>query len=590
MLYKQDQFRGYPYPEKGPDVPATYNRKANPPLRGFIVSVAAWLIERLWFLPGLIWVNAFGSLRAIRPHLDHIEPRFDPTVIPLRSASPVDETPIDSPSSSSAVTPAKYYSVADYHAVYKSGELTPIAVVKALLPLIRRDLSSPGKHSTAFADSRVDDILAAAQASTRRYKENRPLGIFDGVPTAVKDEVDIDGYRTYLGSLNDYTLDGRADGSTTNCFDDHRVALAHIAADTTGNNIHYGTPLNPHHPQYYTGGSSSGCAYAVSAGLIPFALGSDGGGSVRIPSAFCSVVGLKPTHNRLSHYPGVNYASTVGVIGPLAADIRTLAETYRIVAAPGPDSAFPAPGPIVLNPSSRGKRYLGVSETWFSRAAPDVQRLCRPLLDKLVSVHDYSIVPIEIPFLVEGQAAHALTILNDAAAVLVETSNFSAGNRILLALGRSTPATDYLVAQKLRQVLMRHLAALWKEFPGMIIVTPTTACAGWRIKSASELTWSLSDGDQTLRAMEYVWLANFTGIPAISVPAGFAEPEEGAHGEGQVPVGLMGNGEWGSEEGLLQWGLKVEELSSELREQPPIWEDVIQRAKDLDETSESDEE
>ena len=111
-----------------------------------------------------------------------------------------------------------------------------------------------------------------------------------------------------------------------------------------------------------------------------------------------------------------------------------------------PDTAFPAPGPLVLNPSTCGKKYLGVSETWFSRASPDVQRLCRSLLDKLVSVHDYTIVPIEIPFLVEGQNAHAMTILNDAAAVLTETSNFSAANRILLALGRATPATDYLLA------------------------------------------------------------------------------------------------------------------------------------------------
>lgn len=359
--------------------------------------------------------------------------------------------------------------------------------------------------------------------------------------------------------------------------------------DTTGNNIHYGTPPNPYHPQYYTGGSSSGCAYAVSTGLVPLALGTDGGGSVRIPSAFCSVVGLKPTHNRLSHYPGVNYASTASVIGPLAADIRTLAETYRIVAAPGPDTAFPAPGSVVLNPSTRGKRYLGVSETWFSRASPDVQRLCRSLLDKLVSIHDYTIVPIEIPFLVEGQNAHAMTILNDAAAVLTETSNLSAANRILLALGRATPATDYLLAQKLRQMLMQHLSALWQEFPGMIIVTPTAACTGWRVKSSTELTWGFSDGDQTLKAMEYVWLANFTGIPALSVPAGYAEPEKGARGEGKVPVGLMGNGEWGSEEGLLQWGLQVEEVSSELKDRPPIWEDVIQRARDLDNTSDSEE-
>lgn len=174
----------------------------------------------MWFVPTLIWFNAgFGSLRALQPHLDHIEPRYDPTVVPLHAEQrPGNENPFEEPSSSSsstAVSRTKYYSVADYHELYMSGELTPTAVVKALLPLIRRDLERPGKHSVAFADSKVDAVLAAAEASTRRYREKRPLGLFDGVPTAVKDEYDVDGYRTFLGSLNDYTPQDKADGSIT---------------------------------------------------------------------------------------------------------------------------------------------------------------------------------------------------------------------------------------------------------------------------------------------------------------------------------------------------------------------------------------
>ncbi|KAK6832475.1 hypothetical protein RU639_003928 [Aspergillus parasiticus] len=590
---KHHQFKDYPEPRKGPDLPPTYDRKPNPALRGVILSVGAWLLDWLWFLPQIIWSNAgFGSLRTIRSHLDYIEPRYDPTVAPLKDNSEdnTDDSVVDKVSAPPVKYPTKYYSVADYHELYKSGELTPIAVVKGLLPLIRRDLSTPGKHSIAFVDSRVDLVLAAAEESTRRYKEGRPLGLFDGVPAAVKDEFDLDGYRTNMGSLNDYTLEPKSDDpSITNwCIRQlekagaivvGKVSMHEFGLDTTGNNIHYGTPPNPYHPDYYTGGSSSGCAYAVSTGLVPIALGTDGGGSVRIPSSFCSVVGLKPTHNRLSHYPSVNYASTTSVIGPLAADIRSLAEAYHIFATPGPDTPFPAPGPLSLSPSTRGKKILGIPEIWFSRATPDVQRLCRSLLDKLVTEKDYALVPIDIPFLVEGQTAHAMTILADGAALLPDTTNITAPNRILLTLGRTTPATDYLLAQKLRRLLMQHLAALWEEFPGMIIVTPTTACAGWPVVSKSELKWGLSDGDRTLKAMEYVWLANFTGIPAISVPAGYADPEGKHSTEGTVPVGLMGNGEWGSEEQLLQWGLEAEELGADLRERPPIWEDVIQRAK-----------
>lgn len=107
---------------------------------------------------------------------------------------------------SNAPSPArKYYSAADYRELYISGELTPTAVAKAILPLIRRDTKPPGEHSIAWFDSRIDLILLAAEASTLRYKEKRSIGPLDGVPTAVKDEYDVDGYTTCLGSKNDYT-------------------------------------------------------------------------------------------------------------------------------------------------------------------------------------------------------------------------------------------------------------------------------------------------------------------------------------------------------------------------------------------------
>lgn len=106
-----------------------------------------------------------------------------------------------------------YYSVADYHRLYLSGEITPLAVAKALIPLIRRDVDNPSRYSTAWFETKVDLVMKAARESTRRYKEGKPLGPMDGVPTAVKDEYDIDGYRTCLGSRNDYTSHS-TDGSS----------------------------------------------------------------------------------------------------------------------------------------------------------------------------------------------------------------------------------------------------------------------------------------------------------------------------------------------------------------------------------------
>ena len=366
-----------------------------------------------------------------------------------------------------------------------------------------------------------------------------------------------------------------------------------VRTDTSGNNPVYGTPLNPFNSRYYTGGSSSGCAYAVSTGLVPIALGGDGGGSIRVPSSFCSTYGLKPSHGRLSHKPGVNHSNTCAVNAALAADIISLTAFYRIIGAPDPacstsslfpplpSLAFPPPSP---NLSSNG-RFLGIPESWFSRSAPAIQRLCHSLIDRLVSTYNYKLVPISIPFLPEGQSAHAMTVLSDAATALPSTHNLTAANKILIALGTVTPSTDYILAQKLRQLLMQHLSYLWRQHPGMIIVTPTTPRAGWPIgRPEVDLKSGISDGDTTQSTMEYVWMANFLGMPAMSVPAGFvgAEGDNGAGDEvdeGGIPVGLMGMGDWGSEESLLEWGAHAEAVGADRMRKPEIWVDVLERAK-----------
>ena len=151
----------------------------------------------------------------------------------------------------------------------------------------------------------------------------------------------------------------------------------------------------------------------------------------------------------------------------LAADIISLTAFYRIIRAPGPACStslfpplpslpFPPPSPDL---SSNG-RFLGIPESWFSRSTPAIQRLCHSPIDRLVSTYHYKLVPISIPVLPEDQSAHAMTVLSDAATALPSTHNLTAANKILIALGTVTPSTDYILAQKLRHLLMQHLSYL----------------------------------------------------------------------------------------------------------------------------------
>ncbi|WAO96862.1 Amidase [Fusarium falciforme] len=603
-------FLNYPKPTQGPESVLQRGKLANPVLRGPFLVIFAFLIEWVRLVRELVWHNArFDSLRNIRQELECYEARYDPAVIPIPcdNTSSDDEFDLATPSSptlvpSEPMTETPYYSVSDYRAMYLSGQATPTDVARALLSLIRRDISPQGKHSTAWIDTKVDLVLKAAEESTIRYRQNRSLGPLDGVPASIKDDFDLDGYDMTMGSNKNYAGRAVKSGSITNWSVRKlqeagvvilgKLTMHEFGMDTTGNNPNHGTPLNPFNAGYYAGGSSSGAGYAVGAGLIPIALGGDAGGSLRVPAAYCSVFGLKPTHGRLSSYPTPNPAPTCSVQGPMAADMYSLATVYETIADPHPSSPFPQ---LCREPSRPSTKLLGVYEPWFSCAALGVQDLTRSLVGKLCTDHGYTVVPIGIPFTEEGQIAHAMTVLTDAASLLPDTKDITAATKILLAVGRTTPATDYLLAQKLRSLLMQHLSHLWQMYPGMLIITPTTACAGAPIRGGeSELKYGVSDGNLTIESMTYVWLANFCGLPSISVPAGFVIPEGQDRAgeeadektEGKVPIGLMATGEWCSEKALLDFGVDAEAAGSERRCRPPIWEDMIKQAKMLSQARE----
>lgn len=332
-------------------------------------------------------------------------------------------------------------------------------------------------------------------------------------------------------------------------------------ADTSNNNPVTGTPLNPHNRKYYPGGSSGGSAYAVSAGLLPVALGADGGGSIRIPSTYCGIYGLKPSHKRVSNLPSIGLAESCGVMGPMASSIADVAIAYRFMALPNPDdppsTLFTPPLP---SKSLNTKKFIGICRPWFDRADPPILNACHAALSAYESA-GYEVIDIKIPYLVEGQLAHTITILSEISAGTHELGHLTPANKILISVGKKTPALDFLLAQKMRNLLMQHLSYLFTRYPGLLVVTPTTPNVGWHIAGgAADLKHGVSDGNMSIWSMTYVWLANFTGCPAISIPVGMAEPKEGT---GRIPIGLMAMAEWGAEEDLIEWGKIGEQWAHE---------------------------
>ncbi|KAL4941738.1 hypothetical protein BDV06DRAFT_235877 [Aspergillus oleicola] len=562
-------FLNYPAVREGPNVPYKNEDQSIPVFRGLPLAVGATLIANFSLIQSFFWRGAGFEIVRNLPGLDNYPPCYDPTVTPVRNGQQfksTTETTATLPTQESRKTGEKgYYTTADYRALYTSGDTTPSAVIESLLPLTRRDTNPPGKHSVAFLETAVEKARAAAAASTERYKNGKPLGPLDGIPVTVKDEVHMQGYKRTLGSKMDFS--GEFAGSTSWCVRMWEEAGAivigkstmhELGLDTTNNNPNFGTPLNPHNPNYYTGGSSGGSAYAVGAGLVPIALGADGGGSIRIPSSFCGVWGLKPSHNRVSGFPTVGLATTVGVMGPIASNIDDLALAYRVMATPPPatDDAKSAafPHPLLELSLAQGEtrpknKTLGIMRAWLDRAESPVRAIFDKALDFYRS-QGYTIIDISIPYITEGARAHVMTILSEIASGLSpsQIKNLTAPNKVLVSMGMyQITSQDFLSAQRLRGLLMSHLAFLFKQHPGLLIFTPTTPIPGWKISGGkADLVRGVSDGRASVRNMEYVWLANFTGCPAISCPAGYVV--DAGH---RVPVGVMAMGEWGAEEDLI---------------------------------------
>lgn len=576
----------------------------NPSLSGTVLSIAGTLVASVSSIAKYFYNNAgFGSqLDVVKEYKDAIA-TYNPVIIPIGQGSNVSRAGVSPNDISSfrakARTDAagsKYLTSLDYHEAYKSGRTTPTAVVEALLPLIRRDVSNPSKHSTAFASCKSDIVLAAAAASTERWKGGKPLGALDGVPIAMKDDIALKGYPTTLGTKfevepelkeNSWCIQQLLDAGAIMI---GKNIMHELGCDVTGNNPTWGTPLNPHNDKYYCGGSTNGGAYSVAAGLIPIIQGSDAGGSVRVPASWCGNYSIKTTHGRISIRPSVNAVPSNCVFSPMAASMADLEVAYHLMAKPDPDDAMSRLYAVPARASSDRPKRIGIFKEWFDMADAPVKQLCYKAVDYFREKKGYEVIDITLPYVHQVQLAHAGTTLAEMYSSFGKyISRVSPQNKILMSVSANAPASDFLAAQKVRTVMMQHLAYLFKRHPGLIIVTPTTPNAGWPIEKGDLTSAGMVNGNMTIKTMCYIFLANFCGLPAVQMPVGYVDPVQG---EGKIPVGLMGNGEWGTDEALLEFGFDGEEHLNDEKEGggrkiPINWVDVLGLATDAAKTTQN---
>ena len=464
--------------------------------------------------------------------------------------------------------------IRDYTSAYLSGAVTPEQVAERVMSAIAAsDRLRPPLR--AFIACNREDVLSQAREATQRYAEGRPLGPLDGVPIAVKDEIDMVPYPTTVGT--------RFLGETAATMDSTVVSRLRSAGSLLigktnmheigilpfGVNPHFGAVRNPYNPARDSGGSSSGSAAAVASGLCPAAIGADGGGSIRIPAAFCGVVGLKPTYGRVSEFGAAPLCWSVAHVGPIGATVEDVARVYAVIA--GRDSADPhtlGQPPLRIEDfdgTLRGVR-IGIYRDWFCDADSEVVAVCDRAVQLLAGL-GAEVVEVTIPDLHLTGIAFGVTILAEMAASMTyydraHRRDFGLTTQLMLAMIRTVRPDDYVQAQRFRTQAIRSFLSALKAVDA--IVTPATAITAPEIPE-NALPEGESNVELATRAMRFTSPANFTGLPAITVPAGY--DHDG------LPVGLQLIGRPWDEGRLFGLGCCVEGIV-ELRK-PAIYYNLL---------------
>ena len=468
-----------------------------------------------------------------------------------------------------------FATVFDYAKAYRDGRTTPEEVAIKLLDAIEASNSSTPPLRAVIAINR-ENVMKQAREATQRIKAGKPLCIFDGVPVAVKDEVNMAPYPTTVGTSflgktpakEDATVVARMRAAGALMIG--KTNMHEIGINVTGLNPHHGTTRNPYNTDHFTGGSSSGSGTAVAAGLVPVAIGADGGGSIRIPASFCGVFGLKPPFGRVSEHGAAPLCWSVAHLGPIAGTAADTALAYAVMA--GPDLRDPnslhQPLPTLENWDQLNLRglKLGVYKPWFQHADPEVVAACESMLKRFTDM-GAEIREIVIPDLELNRVAHTVTIVGEMVQAMSYTykehhREHGLDVRLNLALGRAFNTQDYLLAQRARTRIINNFNRVLENVD--MILTPTTAIAAPPIPKDA-LPNGNSDLSTTIEIMRFVTAPNMTGLPAISFPVGYTK--------NGLPIGMQAMGRAWEEHLLLRLAVNAEQAVE--RKEPQVHYKVL---------------
>jgi aspartyl-tRNA(Asn)/glutamyl-tRNA(Gln) amidotransferase subunit A len=454
----------------------------------------------------------------------------------------------------------------------KKKTLSPVELTNYYLDRIQ----SLNPKLNAYIAVMADRAQATAQAAETAITAGHYLGPLHGIPLGIKDLVDIAGMPTTSGSILFKNKMAQTDATITRKLAQAgaiflgKTHLVEFAFGGVGINHHYGTPHNPWdaHTQRIPGGSSSGSAVAVAADLAPAAIGSDTGGSVRIPASFCGLFGLKPTFGRISSAGLLSLDSGLDSVGPLTRSAHDAALIYQLLAGPDPadrttwnqpcDSAF-----AEMQHPIAGLRLVIPQEYFWDDVDPQTAQAVRAAADQFATLgaHVEQRSFKELDELSALRARGSLTAVEAYIAFKQHLENtpelFDPIVRSRIEDGRTMTATDYLAAQRGYIELRHRFHKIMEDFDALL--TPTTPFAALPVAEADQEAHYSRINGLCLRNTAAV---NLLGLCATSQPCGFT-----ADG---LPIGLQLIGRPFAEARILRLARAYETATQWHTQTPPL--------------------
>ncbi|HET9477123.1 MAG TPA: amidase [Dehalococcoidia bacterium] len=454
--------------------------------------------------------------------------------------------------------------IAEAAPLIRDRKLSPVELTDACLARIEAVESK----LNAFITVTREEARAAAETAAGEIARGEYRGPLHGIPVALKDLFATAGIRTTAGSPiladnipatdSDPAARLRAAGAVLV----GKLNLHEFACGATGVNPHYGPCRNPWDTSRITGGSSSGSGASVASGECLAALGTDTGGSIRIPASLCGVTGIKPTFGRVSRRGVIPLSWSLDHVGPLARCVEDAAIVLQAIAGHDSEDASSSTEPVPdysagLRDEVKGLRIGVPREFFFDNVDPEVEAAVRTAVGVLEAL-GASVSEVGLPLIAEAPAAVTAIMLPEALAyhrkwMEERPDDYGEDVRYRLELGATFLAVHHVQAQRLREMI----AGRWRDevFDRIdLLAMPSTMAPAFPIeRSDLSVTFSLIRNTNPL---------NLLGIPAISVPCGFTT--------NSLPIGLQLAGRWWDEATVFRAAFAYEHATSWHKQAPPL--------------------